>query len=398
MKKGTRECTAGRHAWKHRGPASVLAAGLLALVVSSASAAPENQPVRTALLATGEEFRATGTLVPAAIAEQPQDGLALATATGQLTLVPSGVEAGAGAGIMAGPGAAVLFPAVGRHADAIVRPRPDGIETFATLRHPKAPGSFTWDVSLEGGMQLVPTEGGAVQILDPTPATESHEPASEALRAEDVAAQASFALRPTVAPLGPGPEEPLPGAWQLIAQISPPVSVDAKGRSVPTGLEVRGSELTMRVDTARAAFPIVAGYSIQVRPYRVVTVEDVDIVAGGRCKRSFQRRVFESLLGTDLGWVRLKKHFCWDRGRRRVTYAEAVLEYDTTGAGSVAQWDVDGVTSRNESYFPWRGHFQGGHRSLAAVRFKQSALGWGLDSETVRTEIRAHADGSVSKP
>ena len=95
--------------------------------------------------------------------------------------------------------------------------------------------------------------------------------------------------------------------------------------------------------------------------------------------------------------MKLKKHFCWNRARRRVTYAEGVVEYDTTGAGSLAQWDIDEVTSRNERYFPWRGHARGGHQSLASVRFKQSALGWGVDSATLTSEIRGRYNGTVRK-
>lgn len=376
----------------------LLTLGGAGVCAPGAAAVAAEQPMPMALVAAGEEFQATGTLVPTTIAEQPDDGFALTTAAGQLRIVPSVVENRSPNGSLAATGAAVLFPSIDRHSDAVVRPRADGIEILTTLRARNAPSSPTWKLGMSGDERLVSTEAGGAQIVDPTPGSEAHEPATEALRAEDVATQAELAPR-----VAPGlPEFELEGigapGGEVVAEIAPAVSVDANGASVPTRLAAHGDELAVHVDSRGAAFPIVISSRVQVRPYRVVTVEDFDLVASNNCKRSFQRRVFESLLGTDLGWVRLKKHFCWDRARRRVTYASGVLEYDTTGAGSVAQWDVDTVTSRNENYFPWHGHPHGGHQSLAAVRFKQSALGWGFDSETVSTEIRGHADGSVSKP
>lgn len=353
---------------------------------------------RTALVAAPGGFRATATLVPTEVAQRAAGGIELETATGMLSVTPTATGPAAAPGVLAGRGAAAVFPAQSGASAELVRPRADGVETFTAMLDRRAPSSTTWRLALDEGLRLVPMPDGSVEVIDATPATVAREPASEELRSADIAAQVAVAARPATLPIASGPTPPLPAAEQAIARIDPPVATDAKGRQVPAALEVGGDELTMRVDTAAAAFPVLAGPAIRVRPYRVVTVEDVDLAAAGNCRQSFQKRVFESLLGTDLGWVKLKKRFCWDRARRRVTTASGVLEYDTTEAGSLAQWDVDQVTTRREGYFTWQGRPQGGHQSLAAVRFRQSALGWGLDSETVRTEILGHSDGSVRKP
>lgn len=132
----------------------------------------ESQDGKTAnpsLESSGGGFGSTGTPVESTIARDPADGYSLSTDTGTLTIKPAEVDERAGAGQLVAGGDAVAYPNTGQASDTLVRPQPDGVESFTALRNETAPETSTFEVDLDGDEELRKTDEGTVQIIDPSP-------------------------------------------------------------------------------------------------------------------------------------------------------------------------------------------------------------------------------------
>ncbi|MER7672281.1 hypothetical protein ABTY61_28005 [Kitasatospora sp. NPDC096128] len=137
------------------------------------------------------------------------DGSAVALSLPQTRNV-SGVRAGAGT---------VVYPDAATGTDLAVQATTDGgARALVTLKNDKAPTTHDFRLDLPEGTDLVPNEQGGYDIAKHLPA----------------------------------------GGTVVMGQVDAPWAKDATGKSLPTHYNLNGTTLTQTVDTANAAFPVVA--------------------------------------------------------------------------------------------------------------------------------------------
>ena len=144
-----------------------------AVTDSLAMTSDDGETFSPTLEATDEGFEAVDTEVDLTISADAHEGYAVETLSGQMTVTPVGVAEMATAGQQTSGGDAVVFAGTQGtaegSADTVIRPMPDGAETFTTLKSVDSPSSYTWEVQLNGDEELRETDEGGIRIIDPTP-------------------------------------------------------------------------------------------------------------------------------------------------------------------------------------------------------------------------------------
>jgi putative amidase-like protein len=243
-----------------------------------------------------------GSLANAAVPCNLAHGLRMETGWGTLALSPLDVSADAtDAAVVHGDSA--VFADTAPSADSVIRPTAQGLAAYTQIRSAAAPQTYSWRVSMSGGVLLNRLDDGSLAILaDPTPMsgpTESSDdggPVAGDPAGQDILADASQIPitdelpPPTAADPGSSPD-PAQGAQAseasapqvadqlasaadsltsasaqlgdgeyLLAVIDAPWAVDANGQSVPVSLGFDGTTVTMTVDhhSGNYAYPIIA--------------------------------------------------------------------------------------------------------------------------------------------
>ena len=246
-----------------------------------------DQAVSTDVLAT------QGSLTDSRIATNPAAGVQFGTGWGYLSVVPLHTSADAGGATVVNDAAAV-FEGTGPGSDTIIRPSALGVSIYTQIRSQTAPETYSWRLSLPGGLILKPMDDGSIAILasparpmstsatdafdgavaasEPPPsgvatATVPPQPAS----ADDTAAYAAETQTPQEQAVPDAHAQVIAAAQtlasagrkvdgEIVAAIQKPWAVDAAGTPVPVSLSVERDILTMTVDykSAHYQLPIIA--------------------------------------------------------------------------------------------------------------------------------------------
>ena len=150
----------------------------------------------------------TNPLVEVSIPSSLEDGIALPESGVEISL--PAVPADRNASLTA-EGAA-FFPNIAEDSDFVVSPTPTGVETQTQLRSADAPRTQTFDVSMPPGATLSATEDGGAMI-----SAKNGKP---------------------------------------LVRVAPPTAIDANGDAVPVSLSVDKARITVSVNPADAAYPI----------------------------------------------------------------------------------------------------------------------------------------------
>lgn len=115
-----------------------------------------------------------------------------------------------------------------------------------------------------------------------------------------------------------------------------------------------------------------------------------------RCWRFWQSKKFESgIFKTDLGKARISQYWC-AKGRRIVYIPRAEVSHETTGAGSIAQWNDKGVQDRSSHWVRYRGRLHGAHSTTATVHFENKIGPVKTKDEYLRLKAVVRSDGTAN--
>jgi|GEM_PF-1598269 hypothetical protein len=185
-----------------------------AVLAPSPTTSIDGVEVSPSLQSDGTQLDATGTLVDATIAKAPKDGFSVGAGGDGITIRPLGVDGTASeARIVNGDSA--FYADTDPGADSVIRPTPDGIETFTQIRNASAPENYEWMLNLDSGEQFQLTPDGGANVVDASGAE--------------------------------------------VLKVDPPSAVDANGAPVPVSFTIAGSVLTLHVAHQRpsVAYPVI---------------------------------------------------------------------------------------------------------------------------------------------
>ncbi len=247
-------------------------AGAAALVVQ------DGQTVLPLIDTSASQPAVTGTVVPVSLSAQ-QPSFSLGSATDKVCVTRDATTPLAKPAAMVGSGPsstqsiAALYANTSASTDTVLRPTPDGMESFEQIRDSLAPQAFTWDVSLHDGQALQQLPNGDVAVIngpdtqspadpnfvpDEAPLDDGGISAGPPSAADDSPSWFAGAWSPTVAQVSDlGAQLQSADAHastaydmtqgQVVAVFHAAMATDALGQGVPTSLTASGNQVTLTV-------------------------------------------------------------------------------------------------------------------------------------------------------